>query len=115
MRIGIDAMLLWGEWTGIGRSIWEVARRLSSDGRGHEYLLYASRGFRAKKELASQQFRVRRTWFHAGNRTLRILWEQFRLPFRMLPDGIEVLHAPAYVMPTMSAARTSCAGPASRT
>jgi glycosyltransferase involved in cell wall biosynthesis len=102
VRIGIDAMLLWGEWTGIGRSIWEVAKRLSSDGRGHEYLLYASRGFRSKKELASPQFRVRRTWFHARNRTLRILWEQFRLPFRMLPDAIEVLHAPAYVMPTMA-------------
>ncbi len=103
MRIGIDAMLLWGEWTGIGRSIWEVAKRLSADGRGHEYVFYASRGFREKKALASPHFRLRRTWFHARNRTLRVFWEQLRLPFRMMPDGIDVLHAPAYVMPRMAA------------
>lgn len=103
MRIGIDAMLLWGEWTGIGRSIWEVAKRLSSDGRGHEYVFYASRGFRQKKALVAAHFRVRRTWFHARNRTLRVLWEQLRLPFRMMPDGIDVLHATAYVMPRMAA------------
>ena len=108
MRIGIDAMVLWGNWTGIGRSIWEVAKRLSerclSDGgRGHEYVFYASRGFREKKALASPGFRVKRTWFHARNRTLRVLWEQLRLPFRMMPDGIDVLHAPGYVMPHMAA------------
>ena len=101
MRIGIDAMLLWGEWTGIGRSVWEVARRLSAEPRGHEYVFYASRGFKRKKELARPHFRVRRTWFHAKTRTLRIFWEQLRLP-SLAARQVDVLHAPAYVMPLMS-------------
>jgi len=101
VRIGIDAMLLWGESTGIGRAIWEVARRLSAEPRGHEYVFYASRGFKRKKELARPHFRVRRTWFHAKTRTLRIFWEQFRLP-SLAAGRVQVLHAPAYVMPLMS-------------
>ncbi len=101
MRIGIDAMLLWGEWTGIGRAVWEVARRLSADPRGHEYVFYASRGFKRKKDLAAPHFRVRRTWFSARNRTLRVFWEQLCLP-RISVGEVDVLHAPAYVMPLVS-------------
>ncbi len=105
MRIGIDAMQLWGEWTGIGRSVWELARRLSADPRGHEYLLYASRGFKRKRELAAPPFQVRRTWFPARSRTLRVAWEQLRLPGRAARE-VDLLHAPAYVMPLMSIAPT---------
>lgn len=101
MRIGIDAMLLWGEWTGIGRAVWEVAKRLSADPRGHEYVFYASRAFKRKRELAAPHFRVRRTWFSARNRTLRVFWEQLRLP-RISAGEVDVLHAPAYVMPLIS-------------
>jgi glycosyltransferase involved in cell wall biosynthesis len=94
-------MLLWGEWTGIGRAVWEVATRLSADPRGHEYVFYASRGFKRKRELAAPHFRVRRTWFSARNRTLRVFWEQLRLP-RLSIGEVDVLHAPAYVMPLIS-------------
>lgn len=94
-------MLMWGEWTGIGRAVWEVAKRLSDDPRGHEFVFYTSRAFKRKRELAAPHFRVRRTWFSARNRTLRILWEQFRLP-RICVGEVEVLHAPAYVMPLIS-------------
>jgi len=103
VRIGIDAMLLWGEWTGIGRAVWEVARRLSADPRGHEYVFYASRGFKRRREIAAPHFRVRRTWFSARNRTLRVFWEQLRLP-RISAGEVDVLHAPAYVMPLISLA-----------
>ena len=96
-------MLLWGKWTGIGRAIWEVAKRLSADPRGHDYVLYASRGFKRRRELAAPHFRVRRTWFSARNRTLRIFWEQLRLP-RISAGEVDVLHAPAYVMPLISLA-----------
>jgi glycosyltransferase involved in cell wall biosynthesis len=99
--VGIDGMQLWGEWTGIGRSIWEVARRLAADPRGHEYVLYASRGFKRKRELARAHFRVRRTWWSARNRTLRVFWQQLKLPF-LASRELELLHAPAYVMPLMS-------------
>lgn len=102
MRIGIDAMLLWGEWTGIGRAIWELAKRFSQDACGHEFVLYSSRGFKRKRELAGPQFQIKRTWFHARRRTLRILWEQFRLPWRAVKDELQILHAPAYIMPVMS-------------
>lgn len=101
MRIGVDAMLLWGEWTGIGRAVWEVAKRLSEDPRGHEHVFYTSRGFKRKRELSSPHFRVRRTWFSARNRTLRVFWEQLRLP-RISAREVDVLHAPAYVMPLIS-------------
>jgi len=103
VRIGIDAMLLWGEWTGIGRAVWEVARRLSADPRGHEYVFYTSRGFKRRRELAAPHFHVRRTWFSARNRTLRVFWEQLRLP-RISAGEVDVLHAPAYVMPLISLA-----------
>jgi len=102
LRIGIDAMQLWGEWTGVGRSVWEVARRLAADGQGHEFVFYASRGFLRGDELVSERFHVRRTWFHARRRTLRILWQQMCLPFRATKDNVAVLHAPAYVMPVLS-------------
>jgi glycosyltransferase involved in cell wall biosynthesis len=102
VRVGIDAMLLWGEWTGIGRAIWELACRLSADGRGNEFVFYSSRAFKRKKELVAPHFHVKRTWFSARTRTLRILWEQLRLPGRLVRDGVQVLHAPAYVMPLMS-------------
>lgn len=101
MRIGIEAMLLWGEWTGLGRYAWELSKRLAVDGHGHEYVLYTSRGFTRGGEISSAHFRVKRTLFHAKNRTLRVLWQQMRLPFVAVRDRLQLLHATAYVMPIL--------------
>jgi len=101
MRIGIEAMLLWGDWTGLGRSVWELAKRLSACGRGHEFILYTSRSFARRAELESDSLHVKRTWFRGARRTLRVLWQQMRLPFLAVRDGLQVLHATAYVMPVM--------------
>lgn len=104
MRVGIDGMLLWGDWTGIGRSMWELTKRLAADGRGHEYVLYTSLAFKGKRGLSRPHFKVRRALFSARIRTLRIMHEQLVLPWKALRDGVGLLHAPAYVMPLMSIA-----------
>ncbi|MBF0244954.1 MAG: glycosyltransferase family 4 protein [Planctomycetes bacterium] len=99
MRIGINGMLLGPEATGVEVAILELVRALAERGK-HEYTLYAPSGFSGLQESAS--LRVRRGFASGAVRSLRIAEEQFFLPRRLVADGIELLHAPAYVAPLRS-------------
>jgi len=101
MRVSIDGLILHGRYSGVETTVWRLVRALATLGAdAPEITLYAGRGFRA--EGLGEAIRVRRTFFRAKRRTLRVLWEQLRLPVRARKDKAEVLHCPAYVMPLQS-------------
>ena len=97
MRIGVDAQVLGGHESGVELWIRHVLRTLSEIDGDHEYVVYTHEEAMPieHREGWSVEFRVGRTRSRLG----RILWEQLCLPELLRRDGIDVLHAPAYVMP----------------
>jgi glycosyltransferase involved in cell wall biosynthesis len=65
------------------------------------FTLYVPRGFEETRLPDREGVVLQRSLLAGRNRTLRILWEQFRLHSRVFRDGADLLHAPCYVMPVM--------------
>jgi len=101
LRIAIDGTLLHGEYTGVQHSISRLVGTMVRRCPGHEFVLYAGRGFE-DESLRADNLTIRRTLFKARFRTARILWQQLRLKDLLWRDNVDVLHSPAYVMPLLS-------------
>jgi glycosyltransferase involved in cell wall biosynthesis len=99
MRIGINLHTLVGEYTGVQRSIAEMTRALCAEAPEDEFLAYVPLGWKNHAVLCAENLEFCRSWIPAGNRTLRIAWEQFVLQARVFRDGLDLFHAPCYVMP----------------
>ena len=99
MRIGIDAHLLGGAESGVELWIRHLLAALSQVDEGNEYVIYTHEGAMpiAHREGWSVDFRVHRR--RVPLRAARIAWEQLVLPGLLKADGVDVLHAPGYVMP----------------
>ncbi len=98
MRIGIDALLLHGKYSGVEHCIRDSIEALLALDDDNEYVVYAP----ADADLSvldSPRISVRRMPFRGRRRFLRILWQQMVLPRRIRADGIDVFHGPGYVLP----------------
>jgi len=98
MRIAIDGQLLWGQYSGVERSLDELLRHLPLVGREHEYCVYVGRGFPDNLPPAAN-LRIVRTAVPSANRAARILWQQVVFPAVLRRAEADVLHAPGYVLP----------------
>ncbi len=99
MRIAVNAMILSPRDTGVGVWTRGLIRALGSLDCGHEFLVYHGRNCGPLPEPTGAGLRYVPVGVPNAVRPLRILWEQAVLPRRLLRDGIDVLHCPAYVRP----------------
>lgn len=101
MNVAIDAMLLRHPYTGVQRYIVGLIRAIAAYVPGVNITAYLGRdgnGISEETEcLRICRAQVRNSW-----RPIRMLWEQFVLPFRLRVDGADLLHAPGYVMPALA-------------
>jgi len=95
LRIGIDGLLLWGEYSGVEHTILSLVRALGRIG-GNEYVLFVDRDFPAG-DLAGVELRY--TPFSSSSRWRRFLWQQWSFPKAIARARVDLFHAPGYVMP----------------
>jgi len=99
MRIGINAMLLGPQDSGVELYIRGLVRALAAVDTENEYVIYAGGEAGEVDVSGNPRFRVVRVGPARYVRSMRILWEQVRLPQRVREDRVDVLHAAGYVMP----------------
>ncbi len=102
MRIAFNAVLLGGIETGVERYIRCLIRALADVDTRNEYLLFTNKTVPHLEEAGASRFEIRRTHFTHKQRLRRIWWEQYALPKILIREKVDVLHAPAYVMPLRS-------------
>lgn len=96
MRIGIDAQMLCGTITGIGRYTSEIIRKLvHSDS---EFFLYAPKP-PATDEWVAANVTVRSSDFKS--RAGKILWSQTQLPYYAGKDHLDIFWGPTHRLPRL--------------
>jgi len=99
VKLGYNAMLLHGRYTGVHRAGWELLKTLA-ERSSDEIRVYASRAFETPGwSPPPATVRVHRTWFSARRRSLRVIYENLFLARRARREGCELLHCPAYTLP----------------
>lgn len=100
MHIGINCHALVRPCTGVPKAIRGMVRALVEEAAEDvRFTAYVPWRFDRSLLPESPNLTLCRSWAPWGNRTLRILWEQFALPGRLVRDRVDILHAPTYVMP----------------
>jgi len=98
VKLGYNAMLLHGRYTGVHRAGWELLKALA-DGPD-EIRVYASRAFETPGwDSPPAGVNIHRTWFSGRRRAMRVIYENLFLARRAGREGCELLHCPAYTMP----------------
>jgi len=100
MRIAIDLTATPKSKTGIGRYLLGLLEGLQKMDPDNEYFLFVHNDDIDGFGITNDRFHMipvhsrilRRTW-------IRILWEQFVLPFRLRKYKIDILHCPNFTMP----------------
>ncbi len=92
MRIGIDARELCGRATGVGRYLGGLLQHWATDGRAHEFVLYAPEAFALPFD--GRRFATRLVPGGGGT-----WWEQIQLPRAAAADHLDAWFAPAYTAP----------------
>ena len=99
MRIGINALLIGSRDSGVEVFIRGLVRALAVLDSENDYVIYVGGEAGAVDVQDNARFRVERVNVSQRARSMRILWEQARLPERVRRDKLDVLHAAGYVMP----------------
>ena len=98
MQIGIDGLLLWGQYSGVERSIARMATTLARLDQTNRYTIHVPFDCEAEA-LAAAGVEVRRAPFRGAQKLTRILWQQGIFPGVLAREGADVLFAPGYVLP----------------
>lgn len=98
MHIGIDALLLHGNYSGVEQSIHHLLVELSRDGGPHSYSVYVPQDF-GGGHLSRPGFEFRRVGFAGRSRLRRVLFTQTSFGRRARSDGVDLLHGPGYILP----------------
>jgi glycosyltransferase involved in cell wall biosynthesis len=98
VRVGIDGLLLWGEYSGVERTIARLAATLPRVDLGNDYVLYVPADTPGVGETPPN-LRLRRAPFAGRHKAMRILWQQACLPRTLAEDEVDVLFAPGYTLP----------------
>lgn len=98
MRIAVDGLLLWGNYSGVERAIARFAEALPRVAPQHEWLLVLPRDGKSPGD-GRPNLRILRAPFDGRQKLRRILWQQGVMPFLLHREGADALFAPGYVMP----------------
>jgi glycosyltransferase involved in cell wall biosynthesis len=103
IRIGVDARLLSEPITGIGRYLFEVLSRMTSE--GHEWYLYSHRpiiiGNWDRENIFIRSMRLK-------GRATRMIWAQSVLPYLAFKDQVDIFWSPAHRIPRFLNSKIPC-------
>lgn len=99
MRVGIDATVLHGRYTGVARAVAGLILALAERDDDNDYYLYCGQEIPRLGDLPPS-FRWRPMAFPASSRWRTARWQQNDLDPFAQRDRVELLHCPAYVGPT---------------
>lgn len=109
MKIALDGSLLGARFSGVERSVAQLARHLpGAGGPADEVLLYVGTAFEAYCEQFhpdgfsdNPRLRVIQTGLDNTNRLARAWWQQVVLPRQARADEADVCHGPGYITAAM--------------
>ena len=101
MKIGINTLFyIPGEVGGSETYLLEILKVWKEEGIPHEVVLFTNQENHERlAEFEGQGWSRVLCPFQASNRVVRILREQFELPFKVKKSGVDVLWSPGYTMP----------------
>jgi glycosyltransferase involved in cell wall biosynthesis len=106
MRIAINANLVSFSGTyrqaGVSKYTELLIKYLGQVDPANQYLIYFGSGPHPADFAAAPNFRLIRSRFNTEKPVIRIAWEQFIAPFRLLRDRPDILHCPVNVMPLLA-------------
>jgi glycosyltransferase involved in cell wall biosynthesis len=104
MNIGVDATALYGRYSGVEYSLWNLLGGLNVVDGENNFIIYIPHDGPPEDQLAG--FGARWRWvrlpFDGGDKARRVWWQQTQLPLALARDGCNLLHAPTYVAPAWS-------------
>ncbi|HMB69243.1 MAG TPA: glycosyltransferase family 1 protein, partial [bacterium] len=107
MRILLDARTVSHEFSGVGNYVLELVRAFSRLDADHEFVLGVW-GESPLRELdLDERFRFSELPFSHESHPLGDLWEELVLPRRAARTGVDVLHGPAFLVPTLQSRLTT--------
>jgi glycosyltransferase involved in cell wall biosynthesis len=110
MRIAINANLVSFSGTyrqaGVSKYTELLINNLGEIDSSNEYLIYFGNGPHPPEFAAAPNFRLVQSRLNTEEPLIRIAWEQFIAPFRLLWDRPALLHCPVNVMPLLALPRT---------
>ncbi len=105
-RIAIDMTSTPRNKTGIGRYIKNLVESLQKEDSGNEYYLFAHSDDLDGFDITASNFHFVPVNSNILRKTyLRILWEQFVLPFRLKKLNVDIILSPNFTMPYLSPAK----------
>jgi glycosyltransferase involved in cell wall biosynthesis len=101
MHIAIDALLVYGEFSGVQHAILHQIRALLNLNTRHHFTIVCLEDVEMHALIGrvKQPYSLLRAPVPSGARVPRILWEQVTMPDRLHTMGIDVLYAPGYLQP----------------
>ena len=99
MKIGIDGLLLWGQYSGVEVCIYQLVQALGQLPDDHEYRLFVGRDA-ALEHLESERFKLREMRVHPQHRMARVICQQLTLPKALRREEVDLFHGPGYVIPS---------------
>lgn len=104
MNIGVDATALYGRYSGVEYSLWNLLGGLNVVDTENNYTIYVPHD--GPPEVHLTNFGARWRWvrlpFDGADKARRVLWQQTQLPLALARDGCKLLHSPTYVSPALS-------------
>jgi len=93
LRIGIDATVIYGRYTGVARAVVGLIRGLAEVDDENDYVLYCGRDIPPIGELPAN-FRWRTRPMDVASRLRVVYWQQSRLDADAREDGVDVAPLP---------------------
>lgn len=97
MRIAVNALLVYGQYSGVQHAILHQLRALLDLESGHEFVVVALEDAAIEEQLGDRRYTVLRAPVRSGQRMQRILWEQLSLPGALSREDVDLLYAPGYL------------------
>lgn len=98
MKVGIDATVLHGQYSGVENAVRGLILALAADPDANQYTLFCGNSTPFHDPLPPR-FQWAHQSFPASNKLRRVLFQQRSLPRISAGLGLQVLHGPAYVTP----------------
>ncbi len=106
MRILLDARTVHRDFSGVGNYVLELVQAFANLPDDHRYFLIVRGDSVLRDNPLDERFAFIEASFSHENHPLGDLWEQFVLPRKALDLEIDVLHGPAFLIPTRRSAVT---------
>jgi len=99
MHIAVDALLVYGEFSGVQHAILHQLRALLTLAHAHQFTVVALQDVPIEEYLGSttRSYSVLRAPMQSGEKLQRAWWQQTALPTTLERAGVDLLYSPGYL------------------